>query len=181
MNLNRFPEIETKRLLLRKIEVSDVEDVLFLRTSEIVNEFIERPENRKTKTLSDAIKFIYEINEAFENAQSITWGITMNNNPKIIGSICLWNFSVNNKIAEVGYDLNPEFHGMGLMSEALKNVVGFGFKNLKLSRIEAFTHRENMSSKKLLEKARFQWNMDRTDKNNLSNEIFEVKNPWISS
>lgn len=177
MNLNRFPEIETKRLLLRKIEVSDVEDVLFLRTSEIVNEFIERPENRKTKNLSDAIRFINEINEAFENAQSITWGITMNNNPKIIGSICLWNFSVNNKIAEVGYDLNPEFHGMGLMSEALKNVVGFGFKNLKLSRIEAFTHKNNHSSKKLLIKNEFQWDLNRTDSENSSNQIFEIRNP----
>ena len=162
MNFSRFPEIETERLLLRKIEVSDAEDVLFLRSNQIVNEFIERPENRKTKTLSDAIKFIYEINKAFENAQSVTWGITLNKNPNIIGSICLWNFSLNNKIAEVGYDLNPEFQRRGVMSEALKNVVGFGFKNLKLSRIEAFTHRENMSSKKLLEKAGFQWNMDRS-------------------
>ena len=35
------------------------------------------------------------------------------------------------------------------MSEALKSVINFGFKELKLDSIEAFTHKENENSKKL--------------------------------
>lgn len=37
------------------------------------------------------------------------------------------------------------------MNEVLKSVLKFGFKNLKLETIVAFTHKENISSKKLLE------------------------------
>lgn len=175
MNFNRFPVIHTERLLLRKIETSDADVILFLRNDEVINEFIERPESRQTKTQSDAIRFIDEVNEYFEKGKSITWGITFRNNPRIVGTICLWNFSDNDKVAEVGYDLNPEFQRKGVMSEALVSVIDYGFNTLKLSGIEAFTHSKNTSSKKLLVKIGFQCNVDRTDKDNSFNEIFEIK------
>ena len=155
MKSRPFPEIKTERLFLRKIEKLDSDVILFLRSDETVTKFIERPENRKTKNKTDAIKFIKEINEAFENQKSISWGITLINNIQIIGTICLWNFSENNKTAEVGYDLNPEFHRMGIMSEALNSIIDFGFNELKLDKIEAFTHKGNDNSKKLLEKKGF--------------------------
>lgn len=67
----------------------------------------------------------------------------------------MWNFSKNKKTAEVGYDLDPEFQSKGIMSESLKMIIDFGLKKLKLDKIEAFTHAENESSKKLLEKNGF--------------------------
>ena len=176
MKFKPFPEIKTERLFLRKIEELDCDVILFLRSDETINKFIERPENRKTKNKTDAIKFIKEINEAFEKNKSISWGITFKNSSKIIGTICLWNFSQNNKTAEVGYDLHPEFHGLGIMSEALNSIIDFGFNNLKLDKIEAFTHRENENSKNLLEKNEFVFNEYRKDLENNYNIIFELKN-----
>lgn len=176
MKIKPFPEIKTERLFLRKIEESDCDNILFLRSDITVNKFIERPENRKTKNKTDAIKFINEINEAFEKNKSVSWGITLKNNPKVIGTICLWNFSENNKTAEVGYDLNPEFQRFGIMNEALNSIIDFGFNKLKLDTIEAFTHKENENSKKLLEKNEFVFIETRTDLENDSNIIFELKN-----
>ena len=175
MKFNPFPEIKSNRLFLRNIKESDCESILFLRSDKTVNKFIERPENRKTKNKSDAVKFIKEINEATENDTSISWGITLKTNPQIIGTICLWNFSENNKTAEVGYDLKLEFQGNGIMSEALNCIINFGFNELKLDKIEAFTHTKNENSKKLLEKCEFLLNEDRKDKENDSNVIFELK------
>lgn len=171
-----FPEIKTERLFLRKIEQSDCDVILFLRSDATVTKFIERPENRKTKNIADAIKFIKQLNEYLETNKSITWGITLKNNSKITGTICLWNFSKNNKTAEVGYDLDPEFQGKGIMNEALKMVVDFGFNELRLHKIEAFTHNENENSKKLLKKNGFQFIENRKDEGNKSNIIFELKN-----
>ena len=114
-----FPEINTERLILRKIEESDSEVILFLRSDKTINKFIDRPENRKTKNISDAINHIKKLNIETENNKSFSWGITLKSDLKIIGTICLWNFSENNKIAEVGYDLNPIFQRKGIMSEAL--------------------------------------------------------------
>lgn len=171
-----FPEIKTERLFLRKIEQSDCDVILFLRSDATVTKFIERPENRKTKNIADAIKFIKQLNEYLETNKSITWGITLKNNSKITGTICLWNFSKNNKTAEVGYDLDPKFQGKGIMNEALKMVVDFGFNELRLHKIEAFTHNENENSKKLLKKNGFQFIENRKDEGNKSNIIFELKN-----
>ncbi|MEX1383949.1 GNAT family N-acetyltransferase [Lutibacter sp.] len=177
MKFKPFPEIKTERLLLRKIELSDCEVILFLRSDKTVTKFIERPENRRTKNISDAIKFIKELNEYIETNKSITWGITLKNDPNIIiGTICLWNFSKNNKIAEVGYDLDPKFHKKGIMNEALKMIIDFGFKELKLEKIEAFTHNKNENSKRLLEKNGFYLIKNRKDLDNESNIIFELEN-----
>jgi ribosomal-protein-alanine N-acetyltransferase len=177
MKFKPFPEIKTERLLLRKIEESDCDVILFLRSDKTVNKFIERPENRKTKNKTDAIKFIKEINENAKNNKSISWGITLKNNPKIVGTICLWNFSNDKKIAEIGYDLNPEFQRKGIMNEALKGVVNFGFNNLNLCKVEAFTHKENKNSIRLLKKNRFQFIENRKDEDNTNNIIFEIEKP----
>jgi ribosomal-protein-alanine N-acetyltransferase len=177
MKFNPFPEIKTERLVLRKIKESDYDIILFLRSDKIVNKFIDRPENRKTKNKADAIKFIKELNENVLNNKSISWGITLKNNSQIIGTICLWNFSNDRKIAEIGYDLNPAFQKKGIMNEALKSVLSFGFNKLNLSKIEAFTHKENDSSIKLLENNRFQFIESRKDEDNANYIIFEIEKP----
>lgn len=176
MKFKPFPVLKTERLLLRRIESSDSDVILFLRSDETVTKFIERPENRKTRNISDAKKFIEELHEYIETNQSISWGITLKTEPKIIGTICLWNFARDNTIAEVGYDLDPEFQKKGIMDEALKVIIEYAFKELKLDQVEAFTHFENENSKRLLEKNGFRFNKNRKDLENSSNVIFELKN-----
>ena len=176
MKFKPFPVLKTERLLLRRIESSDSDVILFLRSDETVTKFIERPENRKTRNISDAKKFIEELHEYIETNQSISRGITLKTEPKIIGTICLWNFARDNTIAEVGYDLDPEFQKKGIMDEALKVIIEYAFKELKLDQVEAFTHFENENSKRLLEKNGFRFNKNRKDLENSSNVIFELKN-----
>lgn len=176
MKFQPFPEIKSERLFLRNIKASDCEAILFLRSDKTINKFIERPEHRITKDISDAIRFIEELNEYIENNKSIAWGITLKNETQIIGTICLWNFSQNNKTAEVGYDLDPKFHKKGIMSESLKMIIDFGFKELNLDKIEAFTHKENEHSRSLLKKNGFHLIEYRKDLDNASNIIFELEN-----
>jgi len=175
MKFKPFPEIKTERLLLRRISESDCEVILFLRSDKTINKFINRPESERTKNKADSLKFIKKINDGIENNNFISWGITLKENSKIIGTICLWNFSKDNKKAEVGYDLNPLFQRKGIMSEALKNIVAFGFNELRLIKIEAFTHIENENSKKLLEKNGFILMEKKKDEINNSNLIFEIE------
>lgn len=174
MELKSFPTLTTERLLLREIKLSDSDVILFLRSDEAVTKFIERPENRKTRNIADARKFIKEIDKYFETNRSISWGIALKNDPRLIGTICLWNFSKDHKIAEVGYDLDPKFQKKGIMNEALKAIVTYGFKKLELDKIEAFTHNENESSKKLLERNGFLLVENRKDRNNDFNFIYEL-------
>jgi ribosomal-protein-alanine N-acetyltransferase len=145
--------------------------ILYLRSDKIINKYILRPENSQTKNNIDAINHIKKLTHQIENNSSVSWGITLKNNPKIIGTICLWNFSNNNIIAEVGYDLIPEFQKKGIMNEALNKVIDFGFNNLNLNKIEAYTHFQNENSKLLLSKNKFSLVKDINNSHNLFYEL----------
>ncbi|NAY93378.1 GNAT family N-acetyltransferase [Muricauda sp. JGD-17] len=167
-----FPEIETDRLLLRRLQQSDWEMISYLRSDKIVNEFVKRP---SAESKEKALEFIVKINDGIDNRDLYYWTITEKNQKGMIGSICLWNFSKDKKIAEVGYDLSPKFQGKGIMNESLKSIMAFGFDNLNLETIEAFTHRLNGSSKKLLERNGFKVVLGKKDEHNADNIIYELK------
>jgi RimJ/RimL family protein N-acetyltransferase len=59
------------------------------------------------------------------------------------------------KRAEVGYWLGRKKERQGIMSEALREVLKFGFDKLKLRKITARVFHFNIASQKLLEKYRF--------------------------
>lgn len=175
MHFLPFPELSTERLFLRQIVGTDAPEILYLRSDAIVNQFIERPIERQTRTLADAHDFIQKLKEYVEEDVSISWSIGLHGDPKTIGTICLWNFSSSKTTAELGYDLGLEFHGKGIMTEALKCVVDFGFEQLKLEMIEAFTHVDNQASVQLLTKNGFVLNSTRFDEDNANNRVFERK------
>ena len=147
-----FPFLNTERLYLRKILPSDIERVHYFRSDKEINKFIKRPQ---PQTSEMAAEHIQRITADLRTSKSITWGIMFHDSPVLIGSICLWNFSEDKKTAEVGYDLDPEFHGKGIMSEALKAVIDFGFNRDGFETIKAYTDYRNIPSKKLLKQHGF--------------------------
>jgi len=174
MEFKPLPKLNTKRLVLRKIEDSDSKTLLFLRSDKIINQFIKR---QKTETEKEVLKFIEKINKGISNYEWLYWSISLRTNEKMIGTICLWNFSKDRKVAEVGYELIPTFQRKGIASEALNRVIDFGFNRLNLDIIEASTHKENQSSQKLLNKNKFHLNINKKDKDNIDNIMFEIKKP----
>ena len=173
MKQNHFSEIKTKRLLLRKLKNSDWKMISYLRSDKKVNEFVKRP---GAESKEKALEFISKTNNSIDNRNLYYWVISEKNNSEMIGSICLWNFSEDQKTAEVGYDLSAEFQRKGIMDESLKSVLQFGFKKLDLDLIEAYTHHNNESSKKLLERNGFILVRDKKDKHNQDNLIYEIIN-----
>lgn len=174
MNFLPFPELETERLRLRRIVEADCEVILYLRSDEEINKYIKRPENRKTKTKEDALRHIQKLEHGLEEGLFLTWGITILGDPAIIGTICLWNFSEDYKTAETGYDMNPDFQGKGIMSESMKSVLDYGFKEFNLDKVTAYTHNANEGSKNLLRRNGFNLVEGEIDEGNSTNIIFEV-------
>ena len=152
-----FPILTTERLILRKPADEDAHEIFLLRSNEAVNKFLDRP---VAHSIEDAIQFIQKINNFISNKQSFYWVITLKDALNVIGTITLFNFSEENTCAEIGYELLPAYQGKGLMQEALKTVIGFAFKNAGFKKLVAFTHIENASSYRLLEKNNFFKDMD---------------------
>ena len=57
--------------------------------------------------------------------------------------------------AEIGYLLHPDYQQKGIMDEALKAVIKYGFETMQLHSIEANVNPANAASMKLLEKNGF--------------------------
>jgi ribosomal-protein-alanine N-acetyltransferase len=146
--------------------------ISFLRSDRRVNQFVKRP---SIETKEKALEFIQKITTGFDNREFYYWKITERGKNVMIGSICLWNFSEDQRTAEVGYDLSPNYQEKGIMSESLKKVIEFGFRKLNLDLIEAYTHKLNLSSVKLLEGNGFNVVEKKKDPDNAENIIYELK------
>ena len=161
----------TDRLILRTLTEFDSFEVLGIRSHPVINQFLHRDSPRNT---FEALDFILNIQRKSANGEIFFLGIALQNNPELIGTICLWNFSSDRKTAELGYELLPEYHGKGIMSEAVTFILNFGFEDLNLSKIEAFTNKNNLNSIQLLQKFNFALNVNRKDEKYPENLIFEL-------
>ena len=152
LNFNPFPKLFTERLLLREISAADVKEVFQLRSNKNVMQFIDRP---LAQTTDDAMELIQKIADGHKKNENITWAITLQNLPKLIGTIGFWQIDKENYRAEIGYLLHPDEQGKGLMQEAIAMVLKYGFQFMKLHSVEANVNPANIASIKLLEKNKF--------------------------
>ena len=164
--------INTKRLELKDINENHAEDILKIRSNLEINKFLKRipPKNNY-----DALSFILTIKQRVENKETIFWGISLKNQTNLIGTICLYRFSEDRTEAEVGYELLPDYHRQGIMSEALQTVLNFGFNELNLNNILAFTNKFNENSKSLLLKHQFVLEEGRIDEGFPENLVYKSK------
>jgi ribosomal-protein-alanine N-acetyltransferase len=148
-----FPNLETKRLILKQINTNDADAILSLRSNDEVMKYIPRP---YLKTKEDALELIAMFDDKIENGIGINWGIYFLDEPqKLLGIIGYYRMKPEHYRAEVGYMLFPEYNGKGIVSEALGRVIEYGFKEMKLHSIEAILDPENIGSERVLLKNGF--------------------------
>lgn len=152
-DFSQFPVLETARLRLREIVMSDDEAIFAIRGDYEVTKYnigdaytdIEQAQN-----LIDAMTRLYQ------EEQELRWGITLKNEDTVIG-MCGFNYWQRvDKRASIGFDLNRQFWKRGIMREALYAMLDFGFKEMELNRIEADASSENKASINLLQSLNFQ-------------------------
>ncbi len=151
-NYSSFPEFQTERLLLRKLNDADAPQIFQLRSDENHNKYIDRP---LASSVDDALTFVTNINRLVDNNESLLWAIQPKTEAVIAGTVLLWHLDFQNKKAELGYELLPAFQGKGYLREALHQILSFCFLRLGLYAIEAWTHPENKRSISVLEKLGF--------------------------
>jgi len=147
MNFQPFPILETKRLLLRHIDIKDAQDLFSIRSDAQVMRYIPRP---IAKTIDDIYPLIDLIESYLVKGERINWGIELKETKRLIGMIGFVNIKPEHFRAEVGYVLAASFHRNGFMREALLSILAFGFEVMKLHSIEAIVDADNTASSQLL-------------------------------
>lgn len=157
INFTPFPVLTTDRLILRKLSMDDAEEILVQRSHPEIQKFIKR---EPAQNIGEAKAWLEMVLEKEANNESITWAIVLKGTTKLIGSICLWNIEKELDRAEVGYGLHPDHFRQGIMNEAMSAVTRYGFEVMKLQRIDAYTHKDNVASRTLLDRNGFKRNLD---------------------
>ena len=152
INFTLFPVIETKKLVLRRFNYDDLQDIYKMRSNPKMIEFTD---SKLDESLEETKSYIEKMNKGIDENKWIICAIEHKKSKKVVGSISIWNINLELRSGELGYGIVPEYQNKGLMKEALLSIVDYAFNTMKLKTIEAYTEENNISSIKLLESCKF--------------------------
>ncbi|AWE07365.1 N-acetyltransferase [Lysinibacillus sp. 2017] len=145
------PKIETDRLILRRMELSDAPKAFDNWLSD------ERVSDNRVsaahKTVSETIERIEKIVKDYDNKDFCWWTIERKVTGELIGEIDLYDFDNTTGNCEVSYSIGYEWWNQGYGTEVLRAIMEFGFRNMNIHKIAAAHNTDNIASGKVMRKA----------------------------
>jgi len=100
-----FPNFNNKTFVIAStFTLKDDLAIFKIRSNEIAYKYIAKTTQ---KNIKEAQAFITKTNKGIANEEFMYWAITLKETQELVGTICLWNFSKDKLVAEVGYELLP--------------------------------------------------------------------------
>ncbi|OFI48700.1 GNAT family N-acetyltransferase [Floricoccus tropicus] len=164
VKLAEYNVIETERLLLRPIQISDAND-MFKYSSDEENLIYIFPPHRTIEETK------YSITHNFMAKPLGKWAIEFKENSKMIGTIDFIKVNFNDKNVEIGYVLNKVYWGMGFMTEAIRTLTDFSFREFGLKSLEIIVDKRNIASSRVAENVGFKKIRDYKSANKYTKEI----------
>jgi len=152
LNFTPFPILETERLLLRRVDKNDVNEIFSMRSNEETMQYIPRP---LVINKEEALSHIALLDSGIEKNEAINWAITFKGENKLLGIIGFYRTKFEDFRSEIGYMLLSENHGKGIASEAVERALDYGFNEMNLHSIEAVIDPRNYASERVLQKNEF--------------------------
>lgn len=142
--------LETERLLLKPIEQADFDNLFALRSDPEVMKYTEQGAQTKEEvqsfidiTIPFQKKYGYDICSVFEKASG-----------RFVGSAGLFRAenATQQPDIEIGYSFLKKYWGKGYATEVVKALIQWGFEDLPVTKLVAFTDHENIASHRVLQK-----------------------------
>lgn len=146
--------LETARLHIRFFEQSDFDDIFRLQSDPETMRYIRAAEPDPA-----AVHARLDLWEKYhlENPQLGPFTVFLRENNQFVGYAVLRHVDFTpGKEIEVGYTFAPEMWGKGLATEVTKALLQYGFEQLEVPEIVAFTDPQNAASQHVLTKCGFQ-------------------------
>lgn len=171
--------LETDRLLLREMKLSDAEALFEMDRNPKVHEYLW---NNPLTDISEVNKIINSVQEQYKQNKIGRFVMVLKETNQVIGWAGLkFNTEmVNNKIYfyDIGYRLDEKFWGKGYASEASFAWLDYGFKTMKIPVMEAAAHSDNIASNRILQKIGLQMTETYLE-DGVSWNWYELKNPFL--
>lgn len=143
----KIPILKTERLILRKIEKGDLDDIFEYSSDPEISKYLlwSKHENKRVTK-----RYLTDVLKKYKNGQFYDWAIELDG--KMIGICGFSRIDVLNDTAEAGYIVARPYQGKGIASEALNAVLKFGFETLRLNVIKCIAFEENAASLAVMKK-----------------------------
>lgn len=142
---------ETDRCIIREITVADVDRLYEIYSDPETKQYIEDLYANKEDEIKYTEEYIANQYRFFEYG---LWIVVDKSNNKIIGRAGLFNRE-NQDLIELGFVFDKNYWGKGYASEVLTAVIDYARSELSVTSMCAHVHKDNVRSKKLLEKLGF--------------------------
>jgi [ribosomal protein S5]-alanine N-acetyltransferase len=147
-----FEYLNTSRLLLRKLSPETVDYIYKNYTNKQLIAFLGLKD--EVQLAIEKVKF--ESGLTTFNKSFLYFQLLDKKSEAVVGWCGFHTWYLDHHRAEIGYGLFDEsLKNNGIMTEALKVIIEYGFNQMKLNRIEAFVGTKNIPSLKLMEKFSF--------------------------
>jgi [ribosomal protein S5]-alanine N-acetyltransferase len=148
MPVQFFPMIETRRLWIRPMRMSDAAALMTINGDDEVMRFLPHPTWR---TIADGETWIKGMFALQERGDTYSFVISRRSDGNVIGSCFLFNLAIDNARAEIGYGLSRGHWGRGYATEAMTAFISRAFTVLGLRRLEAEIDPRNAGSSRVVE------------------------------
>ena len=109
--------------------------------------------NETHRSVEDSKSFLRLALEGYERGDFGGWGVVLKDSGAFVGTCGMdAGYAPEHARAELGYVLSREHWGRGLMPEAVRAVIRFGFGRMGLNRVQARCIAENVASARVMEK-----------------------------
>jgi ribosomal-protein-alanine N-acetyltransferase len=139
------PVFETKRLLLRNITMDDATDYFDFASDPQVSVFTTWDTHQ---TIAESQDFIHKVLGKYETKSAYHWGIIDKSTGKLIGRTGFIRWDADHQKTEI----SSRYWNQGVITEATKNIIKYGFEKLDLNRIEGRCNHNNVGSGRVMEK-----------------------------
>ena len=151
---NYFPVLQPEdNIILRQITTADAKDYFEYMNNENVAKYLSG--TNLPNSLEHAITELQYWSSLFSSRRSVYWGIVLKDLNKLIGTVGFNNLWRIHSRAELSYDLNFDYWGLGIMYKSLDNILNFAQNEMGVVRVQASTVVSNDRSFKLLTRLGF--------------------------
>ena len=148
-------EIETDRLLLRPILLSDAQSLYeIVSDKDVLNYLAGLPEYTGVEMAVDYISG--KLEKKYQNKDFYDWAVVLKSENKMIGRISVYKQDDYRRMADLVWQLNANYRNKGYISEGVEAVINHLFE-IGFERIEAFADVENKASTKVMAKVGMQY------------------------
>ena len=161
--------LETNRLLLRPLELSDAPSMFAMDNNPNVHKYLWQ---QPTQEVSETIKIIEMVQKQYVDNNIGRFATILKETGEFIGwtGIKFVNDHVENgntNFYDYGYRLDEKFWNKGFATEASIAWLHYGFNQMNIEKMNAYTHAQNGASNHILQKVGFQLMEDYPDKNDV--------------